>query len=113
MIGMAAAGTAADHFESLARRNPLRPLITPAQLLQQQRRPYAECTRQCDQGFQTGGYTAGFETAEHPGADARGNRHIRQRQILAFAHSARDRAELTADIARGGRESGARFWAFG
>ena len=100
---MAAAGTAPHHLESLARGHPLRPLLVPAQLLQQQRRPHAERARQRDQGLQAGGDVPGFQSAEHPGADPGGGRHIRQRQILALAHAPRDGAQLPADVGRGDR----------
>jgi hypothetical protein len=110
---MAAASPAADHLESLARGDPLRTLLIPAQLLQQQGGPYAERAGQGDQGLQTGGDVTGFQAAEHPGADAGGDRHIRQRQILAFAHTPGDRAQLSPDIARGSRRNRTRFRAFG
>jgi len=64
----------------------------PALLLQQQRRPYAERTRESDQGLQTGGDMTRFQPTEHPRADAGGGCHIRQRQILALAHPPRDSA---------------------
>ncbi len=40
----------------------------------------------------------GFQSAEHPGTDPGGARDIRQRQILALAHTARDCAQLPADV---------------
>src|ERR1700694_1805547 len=112
MVGMAAAGTAPNDLEALARRHPLRPLLVSAQLLKQQRRPYPERSGERNQGLETWGDVTGFQSAEHPSTDPGGVRHIRQGQILALPHAPRDRAQLTADITRA-HGYGAQSRAFG
>src|ERR1700716_482618 len=113
MISMTAAGTAPAPLESLARRDALRALLVPAELLQQQCRSYAERARQRNQSFEAGGDVTRFQSAEHPGADAGGVRNVRERQILAFAHTPSHGAQLTADIRRRDCRHRSRCRAFG
>jgi len=112
MVGMAATGAAPNHLQPLPRGNSLRPLLVPADLLQEQGGSHAERAGQRQQSLQTGRDMAGFQTAEHPGADPGRGGHIRQRQTLAFTHAPRHGAQLPAHVVRGGGGSRARCRGF-
>ena len=101
---MPTASTAPHDLQTLAGGDLLRLFLVAADILQEQRRPHPESGRQRDQSLQARGHMAGFESAQHSGADSGGRRDVGQCQSLALSHPPCDRAELPADI---GRRAGA------
>src|SRR5579871_6658225 len=89
LIGMATPGTAPHDLETLARRGVLRAAFGRADILQQQCRADAEHLRESDDRVQTRADAPGLETAQHPRADTRLLRNVRESQ-----------AELVADAPR-------------
>jgi len=127
VIRVAAPRAAAHGLEAFAGADQLSAAVVGSNPLHQHRRRDAERLGQRDDGFQTRGYAAGLQPAQHGAADVGPRGDIRQRKILTLAQAARSAppnrwrdfsarpAAFTAagDFVGGGVECGGRRGALG